>query len=231
MKLIFALIVCCSAILQLKSQTGATILSPDEVERVVNPSIKNAYGIYFPIFRVLSYDDALGTNYVILTENRESITADGDTLNTKIKAIHHVVKDGVETSAWGLDDFTASTTPTGGPETSIWFWTRFCQFTDYDNDGFVEPIMVYGSNGQNSTMDGRIKIFVYYQGKKFGIRHQNSPLDGERVTTVDAGFYNLPTEVQTGVINVMKSLVTAEKAIFRYDWEQQLKLKKLKFVD
>ena len=101
--------------------------------------------------------------------------------------------------------------------------------SDFDKDGLIDPIIIYGTSGNNGTEDGRIKILIYYKGKKHAIRHQNGSLDFERNTQVDADFYNLPISIQKHVRKVMKKMTDNNHAIFPYGWEENMDAKKTYF--
>lgn len=81
-------------------------------------------------------------------------------------------------------------------ESTIWFWTSDISFKDYDGDGLIEPVIVYGTWGINGYDDGRVKIIIFYKGKKVAIRHQSSVLDGGRSTEYDAAYESLPKKLK-----------------------------------
>src|SRR5688572_29031708 len=81
-------------------------------------------------------------------------------------------------------------------ENSIWFWTKYIEFRDYDGDALADPIIAYGTSGINHTDDGRIIFIIYSKGRKIAIRHQNSDLDFGRETQVDRSFYDMPQSLQ-----------------------------------
>jgi hypothetical protein len=85
--------------------------------------------------------------------------------------------------------------------------------------------MIYGSTGMNGKSDGRLKVLVYYKGKKVAIRHQNAILDGERVTVVDKEFYELPDKVQSFVKGVMKRMGDDGQAIYATGWVMKMSKK------
>ncbi len=68
----------------------------------------------------------------------------------------------------------------------------------------------------NGTSDGRIKILVYHKGKKRAIRHQNGMIDFDRNTKVDRLFYELPTEIQNRVKEIMINIMKNDQGIFPY---------------
>jgi 3-hydroxybutyryl-CoA dehydrogenase len=55
--------------------------------------------------------------------------------------------------------------------------------------------------------DGTIKALErYYKGKKYAIRHQNSPMDFGRNTTVDKAYYQLPIVIRKQIQKKMESM-------------------------
>jgi hypothetical protein len=67
-------------------------------------------------------------------------------------------------------------------EYAIWFWKSYFSFEDYDGDGRVDPFLVYGTWGDDGYENGRIKFIIYFNGKKFAMRHQSSTFDEVRST-------------------------------------------------
>ncbi|TMU50690.1 hypothetical protein FGG15_17980 [Flagellimonas algicola] len=120
-----------------------------------------------------------------------------------IKAFCYSFKDGSYRTQWSLKDFILPGGNEVSEEYSISFWTKYFELKDYNGDGVVDPIMVYGTFGVNGTNDGRIKLLVYHNGIKRAIRHQNGTLDNERNTQVDEMYYLLPTGIQNRVHKIM----------------------------
>lgn len=118
---------------------------------------------------------------------------------------------------WNLTDFIFPKGDEVSQEYLISFWTKYFKLNDYDNDGFVGPIIVYGTFGINGTGDGRIKIWVYHNGKKRAIRQQNGTLDFEINTQVDKSFYQLPQKIQDRFQVIMKSITKDDQGIFPFD--------------
>lgn len=103
---------------------------------------------------------------------------------------------------WTITDFIDET------EKSIGFWTRYLSLTDIDNDGYIDPIIVYGTKSLygEDFEEGRVKILIYYLGKKIAIRHQNSTIDDGRHTQIDKTFFNLPTKIKKRVYDIILSI-------------------------
>lgn len=202
------------------------MLTSKQVEELFPDTICNKLNINFPIFRVYEYADKTAQYYCILTESRNEITADKDTLHHKIKAVNVKAEKGAFTKIWEIND---NIIKNDNDETSIWFWTKYIDFKDYDEDGLADPIIIYGTSGANGYDDGRIKFIIYYKGQKVAIRHQNGDLDYERETQVDKSFYDLPQSLQSGIKQKMELMMKNNHAIFPAGWQTAMKNKKTTF--
>ncbi|MDP3567666.1 M949_RS01915 family surface polysaccharide biosynthesis protein [Sediminibacterium sp.] len=214
-----------------KNAISPIILSRAETKQLFSDEALKKFNIDYPIFRVYNYTDNTGNYYVVLTEKMDSIKPSKDTLHYKIKAFNFSNDEKGLVKKWELTDFVAKQTISGDMENSIWFWTKYCEFQDIDNDGLVDPIIVYGTSGMNGYEDGRIKILVYYKGRKNVIRHQNGTLDHERNTQVDETFYLLPETIQDQTKNIIQKMMDNSLAIFPYGWQEAMKKHKTKFQE
>lgn len=208
-----------------QSDTTSKILSKAETDAFFNADFKKKNLISFPIFRAYTYNDKSGTYYVALTESADSVNKLKDTINNKIKAITFKTDKGISLKKWEVNDFKTPDLKGIEKETSIWFWTKYCQFNDVDGDGLVEPILVYGTFGPNGYDDGRAKIILFYKGQKVAIRHQNGVLDHERKTQVDVTFYALPAKIQDHVKQIMATMVEKNHAIFPSAYKEKMSKK------
>jgi hypothetical protein len=208
-----------------QSDTTSRILPKTETNEFFNDAFKKKNLITFPIFRAYTYTDKSGTYYVALTESADSVNKLKDTVNNKIKAINFKTEKGIHLKKWEVNDFKTPDLKDVEKETSIWFWTKYCQFNDIDGDGLVEPILVYGTFGPNGYDDGRAKIILLYKGQKVAIRHQNGVLDNERKTQVDLTFYALPSKIQDHVKQIMATMVEKKHAIFPSAYEEKMSKK------
>ena len=199
----------------------AKVLTENEKNKLIVDSVKQQFGLNFPVRLVYSYSDKTGSYYLALCEQFESVL-DGDTLTSRIKAVNWSVEKGGFVKKWEMNDFIRN----DSSETSIWFWTKYTTIKDIDGDGVAEPVMVYGSSGMNGYEDGRVKILIYYKGQKVGIRHQSSVLDEGRYTDVDAAFYTLPERIQEYVKNLIQVLEKNGLGYFSYQVEEGMKKKK-----
>ena len=219
------------ALAQVDNKKGkANMLPKPKAAKVFNGDVKSKLGITFPVVRTYSYTDTSGKYYMVLTEKFDGIK-DGDTVHKTIKAFNFKSTAAGPEKQWEVNDATEKAQPDYEGETSMWFWTKFCVFQDIDKDGIADPILVYGTTALNGTDDGRVKILVYYKGKKIVIRHKNGTLDDERNTQVDAAFYSLPMVLQNQVTYLMKQIMENGVAIFPYGWEKNMKKHKLEFSE
>lgn len=170
--------------------------------------------ITYPIFRVYNYSDKSGSFLLVFTESNDSI-GDKDTFNHSIKAINIKINKEKLVKVWEIND---NIIKNDNKESSIWFWTSYFDFKDFDSDGLIEPIIVYGTRGLNGYDDGRIKFIIFYNGKKIVIRHQNGILDYQRHTQIDDIFYLLPPKLKASIKSKMALMKKQGKAIFTDTW-------------
>lgn len=204
----------------------AVILTETEVQEVITPAVKKEFGIEYPIFRVYSYSESSGRYYLVLTENPYD-EEDNKTLNNAIKGFCLRDKAGKLTLVWKMRDFIHEPASDQTEESSIWFWTKYFQIKDFDNDGLIDPILIYGAFGPSGFDDGRVKILIYYKGKKTAIRHQNGVLDDERHTQVDKAFYKLPAPLRDHVAQLLEKMEENSHANFPAGYKTQMKQKSL----
>ena len=181
------------------------ILSQKEVEQLFTDELKKAFNIQYPIRRVYAYSDNSGEHRIALTESITIQTYNDlklvDTLHHNIKAFFFRLKDNALTKEREIYDFI------NADETSIWFWTKYCSFSDIDGDGLVEPIIVYGSSPESDSEPYRVKILIYYKGEKYALRHTDGDLDFMRSTQIDKNFYNLPKVIQGFVKKITDTMI------------------------
>ncbi|WP_258101693.1 M949_RS01915 family surface polysaccharide biosynthesis protein [Marinoscillum pacificum] len=222
------LIIALTTFNSLIGQPSSRQFDTSEIEQLVTEDLKAKLNINYSIYRAYEYQDKLGTHYLILTENQDANGLKPD-YNDSIKAFC-LSRNGSDLQLdWQLRDFIFAESETNPIEYSIWFWTKYLSLTDLDNDGIIDPVIIYGTSGMNGTDDGRIKILTYYKGEKRAIRHQNGVHDSERNTQVDKLFYQLPNSARTAVIEIMQRITSDQNGIFPYGWEANMKLGKLHF--
>lgn len=146
----------------------------------------------FPIYRAFEFSDKGGIYNLLITENQKIVTKK-DTLNTKIKAICVLNDHGGFVDQWQLNDLLEDSDP---KETNIWFWTKYCSTKDIDGDGYIDPIMVYGTRDEDDNIK-RLKIIAVYKNKKYAIRAVECELDYCRSFKKDQNWNTLPQKIKT----------------------------------
>jgi len=221
----FIALICLTNVFAQKITVRTEILTAKQVTELFPDTIRKTLAINFPILRVYKYADKTGPFYCILTESRNEINTGKDTFHHSIKAINVKAENGSFSKNWELND---NIIKKENDESSIWFWTKYIDFKDYDGDGLADPVIIYGTAASNGYDDGRIKFIAYYKGKKIGIRHQNGILDFERETQVDKAFYDLPPSLQASINQKMVLMTKNNQAIFPAGWQTAMKNKKTK---
>lgn len=207
------------------------IVSTVEVNKIFSADVKKKFGITYNIYRVYRYGDSGGTYLMAMTENIAKITTKKDTITDKIKGVFFKENGSIIEKQAEIVDFTIKQATSSEQEKTMSFWSKYCVFEDLDNDGMIEPIIVYGTKGINNYGDGRIKILTFYKGKKISIRHQNGVLDSERNTQIDAAFYDLPEAIQKKVATMMNNITTNDNGIFPAGWEEAMRNRKTKITE
>ncbi|MDQ7948371.1 MAG: hypothetical protein REI78_12200 [Pedobacter sp.] len=228
MKRFIVLIACCFLIGKANAQkdsTGFHIISKAETDAFFSASFKKKNLINYPIFRAYTYTDKSGNYYVALTESADTTNTEKDTVNFTIKAFNFKADQSPIVKKWEINDFRLPNVKNEVKETSIWFWTKYCSFTDLDGDGLADPVIVYGTFGHDGYSDGRVKILTFYKGQKVAIRHQNSTLDPMRKMQVDATFYALPKKIQDHTKQLMATMMEKKHALFPSSYLEKMEKK------
>lgn len=190
-------------------------LSDKETTSVFTKKVKKKIGVEFPVFQTYSYKDESGEHYLLLTKHY-IVDKNNDTLYDKIQAFNVTYANNSFKKRSTISDFIDKEW-----ETSIWFWNKYSELADLDNDGLAELILVYGTTGQDMHTDGRVKIMIYHNRKRITIRHQNSDYGG-RLTNINKRFYELPLAIQQIVKEKMKLMEINKHAIFSEGWEKEM---------
>ncbi|WP_433836357.1 YARHG domain-containing protein [Flavobacterium anhuiense] len=198
-------------------------LSEEKINQIFTKEKRKELGINFVIWKVYDYKDKTGSYYLVLTEDKYKETVDGNNFNNAVKAFNFKIENDRWIKTFETNDFKDK------HEDSIWFWSKYIYVEDFDADGIIDPIVIYGTSGPNLYDDGRIKILLYYKGKKVGIRIQNGILDNERNFTVDADFYMLPKKIQDKIVEQMSLMVENNHSILPYGWQKKM-AKKMTFI-
>ncbi|WP_294964952.1 M949_RS01915 family surface polysaccharide biosynthesis protein [uncultured Flavobacterium sp.] len=145
----------------------------------------------FPIYRAFEFSDKGGVYELVLGENQKVISKK-DTLNTKIQAICAINDHGGFLEKWRINDLLEDYDP---KETTIWFWTKYCSTKDIDGDGYIDPVIVYGTRTEYNEIR-RVKIITVYKNKKYAIRAVECDLDYCRSFKKDQNWNALPQKIK-----------------------------------
>ena len=195
--------------------SGATLLTDKQVQTLFPQETLKEIGVTFPIRKVYAFQDKLGKQYLIISENNTNPDK-----ATSIKAFNVLLKEGTPPQVlWTITDAINDT------EKAMWFYTRYISLTDLNNDGYVDPIVLYGSESQYGEPyeENRLKFILYYLGKKTAIRHQNSSLDDGRHTQIDRSYYKLPLALKKKIRSIVATLEEREHALFNTETIEELK--------
>ena len=195
--------------------SGATLLTDKQVQVLFPHETLKEIGVTFPIRKVYAFQDKLGKQYLIISENNSNPNK-----ATSIKAFNVLLKEKTPPQVlWIIIDAIDDT------EKVIWFYTRYISLTDLNNDGYIDPIVLYGTESQYGELyeENRLKFIIYYLGKKTAIRHQNSSLDDGRHTQIDRSYYKLPLALKKKIRSIVATLEEREHALFNTETIEELK--------
>jgi hypothetical protein len=106
-------------------------------------------------------------------------------------------------------------------EAGVAFLPELIDVGDIDGDGLIEPVIVYrfyaqdGHRQGSEEYSGRIKIVMFYKGKKVVIRGVTGMLDGSRSTTANGNYFKLPAQAQSYLVKKVKQIY--DKRQFGFD--------------
>ena len=195
--------------------SGATLLTDKQVQTLFPHETLKEIGVTFPIRKVYAFQDKLGKQYLIISENNSNPDK-----ATSIKAFNVLLKEKTPPQVlWTITDAIDDT------EKAMWFYTHYISLTDLNNDGYIDPIVLYGSESQYGEPyeENRLKFILYYLGKKTAIRHQNSSLDDGRHTQIDRSYYKLPLALKKKIRSIVATLEEREHALFNTETIEELK--------
>ncbi|WP_264523338.1 M949_RS01915 family surface polysaccharide biosynthesis protein [Flavobacterium sp. N502536] len=164
----------------------------------------------FPIYKAFECSDKGGVYELLFCENQKTITQN-DTLNTKIQAIYVLNDHGGFLEKWRINDLLEDYDP---KETNIWFWTKYSSTKDLDGDGYIDPVIVYGTKTEYNEIR-RVKIITVYQNKKYVIRAVECDLDYCRSFKKDNNWNSLPQKIKTHIDQLVVKLRKEQNLILK----------------
>ena len=113
--------------------SGATLLTDKQVQTLFPQETLKEIGVTFPIRKVYAFQDKLGKQYLIISENNSNPDK-----ATSIKAFNVLLKEETPPQVlWTITDTIDDT------EKAMCFYTRYISLTDLTNDGYIDPIVLY----------------------------------------------------------------------------------------
>lgn len=163
--------------------------------------------VLLPVFKHFCYRDQSGNYVLYLTEKQDKAYA-SEKLSSAIEAhLFKIENDKSLSSPISIRD------QANKAEAGLEFWSKLTEITDIDNDGNIDPILVYrfynasdAGKINRDAFSGRIKIILFYKGEKVVIRAITGDLDGERSTTATENFFSLPAAVQKHLVKKMEGM-------------------------
>lgn len=207
-----------------------TEMDKNEILESFGDEFKYSFDVNYPIIKAWSCSDHSGWFNILLTEENDRLNDEGEKLNSHLRGYNFYEDHGGFLKKWEINDFIIKGTDDKFDENTIFFWAKYCDFTDINRDGFIDPIIVYGTTSEGrGTGDGRIKILIYYKGNETTIHHKNSIFDDSRNTRVDEAFYNLPQIIIEKVTTIMDRIEEDGYGIFPNTRKEAMKNRKLYF--
>jgi len=178
------------------AQSASRMLSKHQIDSIFT-------GLEYPVFRGWQYKDKAGFHYLLLME-KYAQTKPKDTITTNISAVCMMKESEKDPQLpvlrWKMKDLLED------DERSIWFFTKYIAPRDLDGDGYVDPLIIYGTSNNDNTEYHRIKMLVYYCYSKVAIRATTGTLDFERSTQYDAAFKTLPPSIQSYMKQLLQQI-------------------------
>ena len=195
--------------------SGATLLTDKQVQTLFPHETLKEIGVTFPIRKVYAFQDKLGKQYLIISENNSNPDK-----ATSIKAFNVLLKEkNLPQVLWTITDAIDDT------EQAMWIFTRYISLTELNNVFYIDHIVLYGtqSESEEPNRENRVKFIIYYLGKKTAIRHQNSSLDDGRHTQIDRSYYKLPLALKKKIRSIVATLEERGHALFNTETIKELK--------
>ena len=203
--------------------------SQEEIDSVLTPEVRKELTIELDIYRVYEYEDKAGLHLIVMTERASECSYDQfPNPKDSIQAFCFHQRNGRWNLLWSFADHIENDEDDRCyPEYTISHWTKYFEVKDYNRDGLVDPIMVYGSFVTSSIHNRRTRILVFYKGEKRILRHAESNYDFERITYVVPEFYGLPTGILDRVTTIMEQQEENGHALFPSYWKKRMKNREL----
>ena len=175
-------------------------LSKEEINIMFTSSDKDKLNIKYDIRKVYKVLDKKGETFFIVSENFLRKDLEENKIIDKIELIIASKTDKGFIRKYTVND------KINIREKSLWFWTKFFKLQDFNGDGYIDPIIVYGGLGKHNDIEGRLIIKSLFQNKWYNIIHQGSDQDLARYTEFDKNFIKLDKPIRLEVIKLLREI-------------------------
>jgi hypothetical protein len=129
----------------------------------------------------IKFTDSLGDNFVVATETGESVSkgSDNDTRDASLYAYHYIISGDSVKLTWKLSDYIKDCPVDLAAE----FYKNAFSITDIDSDGTAEIWLLYKLVCRGDVSPGTLKLFMYENGSKAGMRGTTKMQVGEHQFT------------------------------------------------
>lgn len=188
-------------------------LSDNETARIFTDAKRKELGIKYPVWKAYSYTDKSGEYLLALAGDWYEMDQ-----YKKIQAVNLKKRELGLTKTFEMNDLIDQS----DWYSNIFFWTRYTLVEDFDRDGVIEPIIIYGADRSGNFNDCWVKILIYHNNVKTRIWIHNSSLDHDRYMEVDEKFYSLPKPIQTKVIMQMEEMQENGHCYLGHTWKEKM---------
>jgi len=171
-------------------------LSKEEISSVFTPIDKTKLNIKYDIRKIYKVFDGNGETLFVVSEKYLGRDEENNRIITDIEFfIVSVLENDYKLKEKISDKIIVN-------EKSIWFWTKFLKLEDFNNDGYVDPIIIHGGLNDES----RLIIDVFNRDEKYQILHRASDQDLARYTEFDKNFIKLDKPIRLEVIKLLREI-------------------------
>lgn len=193
------------------------LLAKNEISHFLNDSLKSAFDLEKPIYKIYEYSDKSGDYLTILNEIKGPYTLqNNDTTNIKATAINFKIEGSSITKMWNFEREALPDFIVGVQD--INFLDDYIELKDIDNDTFVEQIIVY----QTLTILG---LFIIYKNQMISIENHFKGFD-VKTFRVDKSFYELPPIIKSYIERKLYSMELSLNIALPNGWLKKMKKQK-----
>lgn len=196
----------------LVNATAAFGKETEEKSLCVDPALSSAEtldkaGVNFPLVRAYCYTDSSGAYVLYLSGAYDQAFPDNENLSSAVNVqIFKLNPDKSLTAQARIHDVYKP------QEAGIRFETAQTELLDLNDDGLIDPVVVYRFMARESNaidydqFSGRMTVVTFYKGQKVIINAITGSEDRDRKTVASANFFTLPLAIKQHLIYKMKNM-------------------------